>query len=166
MSAAQWCLEQSVWVSLHERVRRQSRRSDTDDLLQTALLHLFERGLDGIDHPEAYVLRATRNLAIDRARREKRIRFSSLDDEAGLDPVCAAPGAERIVLGRQQLARIRAAFAELDARTARIFLLHRLDGLTYSAIAGQLVVSVSTIEKSIARALAHLALALMDEGSS
>lgn len=166
MSAAQWCLKQSVWTSLHERVRRQSRRSDTDDLLQTALLHLFERGLDGIDHPEAYVLRTTRNLAIDRARRDSRVRFTSLDDETGAEPVCALPGPERILLGREQLARVRAAFVALDSRTARIFLLHRLDGLTYSAIAARMMLSVSTVEKSIARALAHLAMALVCEGHS
>ncbi|GBQ98977.1 RNA polymerase sigma factor [Asaia lannensis] len=163
MSTADWCLGQSVWTSLHERIRRQSRRNDTDDLLQTALLHLFERGLEGIDHPEAYVLRATRNLAIDRARREKRIGFTSLDDEAGTEPVCASPGPERILLGREQLSRVRKAFAMLDERTARIFLMHRLEGLTYSAIAGKMALSVSTVEKSIARALAHLALALMTE---
>ncbi|WP_025823917.1 RNA polymerase sigma factor [Asaia astilbis] len=135
MSVAEWCFGQSVWMSLHERIRRQNRRPDTDDLLQTALLHLFERGLDGIDHPEAYVLRTARNLAIDRARREKRVRFSSLDADDCVEPVCATPGPERVLLGREQLERVRRAFALLDPRTARIFLMHRLDGLTYSLIA-------------------------------
>ncbi|WP_336945629.1 RNA polymerase sigma factor [Asaia sp. HN010] len=166
MSAAEWCLRQSVWTSLYERIRRQNRRPDSDDLLQTALLHLFERGMEGIDHPEAYVLRAARNLAIDRARREKRVGFSSLDTAEGPEPVCFQPGPERTLLGREQLERVRVAFAALDTRTARIFLMHRLDGLTYSRIARSLELSVSTIEKSIARALAHLALALMDDGQS
>ena len=163
MSAAEWCPRQSVWTSLYERIRRQSRRPDADDLLQTALLHLFERGTEGIEHPEAYVLRTARNLAIDRARREKRIRFSPLDIEDGVEPVCAEPGPERVLLGCEQLERVRAAFMTLDARTSRIFLMHRLDGLTYSRIAKTLELSVSTIEKSIARALAHLALALIGD---
>ncbi|BAT19320.1 MULTISPECIES: RNA polymerase sigma factor [Asaia] len=163
MSAAEWCLRQSVWTSLHERIRRQNRRNDTDDLLQTALMHLFERGLDGIEHPEAYVLRAARNLAIDRTRREARLRVGSLDDDTSAEPVCAAPGPERIVLGREQLRRVRTAFNALDPRTARIFLMHRLDDLTYSQIAAALSLSVSTIEKSMARALAHLAMALLTD---
>ncbi|CDG39231.1 probable sigma-70 factor, ECF subfamily [Asaia bogorensis] len=148
---------------MHERIRRQNRRNDTDDLLQTALMHLFERGLDGIEHPEAYVLRAARNLAIDRTRREARLRVASLDDDTSAEPVCAAPGPERIVLGREQLRRVRTAFNALDPRTTRIFLMHRLDDLTYSQIASAFSLSVSTIEKSMARALAHLAMALLTD---
>ncbi|GBR07380.1 RNA polymerase sigma-24 factor [Asaia siamensis NRIC 0323] len=129
-------------------------------------MHLFERGVEGIDHPEAYVLRTARNLAIDRARREKRVGFSSFDAQEGIEPVCLQPGPERVLLGREQLERVRVAFAALDARTSRIFLMHRLDGLTYGRIAKTLELSVSTIEKSIARALAHLALALMHDGLS
>jgi len=166
MSAAEWCLRQSVWTSLYERIRRQNRRPDSDDLLQTALLHLFERGMEGIEHPEAYVLRTARNLAIDRARREKRVGFSSLDAAEGVEPVCLQPGLERVLLGREQLERVRVAFMALDSRTSRIFLMHRLDGLTYSRIAKSLELSVSTIEKTIARALAHLALALLNDGLS
>ncbi|GBQ10924.1 RNA polymerase sigma factor [Swaminathania salitolerans] len=162
MSVAEWRLGHAVWISLHNRLRSSLRRSDTDDLLQTALLHLFERGLDGITHPEAYILRAARNLAIDRARRERCIAFSSLDEASLPEAACSQPGPERIVLGREQLARVKSAFLALDARTARIFFLHRMEGVSYSQIAIRMKVSVSTVEKAVARAVSGLALALID----
>ena len=52
---------------------------------------------------------------------------------------------------------------ELPPRTSRAFLLQRYEGLTYSAIAKQLGISVSAVEKHMMRALLHLQARLADE---
>ncbi|GAA4481206.1 RNA polymerase sigma factor [Gluconacetobacter asukensis] len=163
-----WAIRQTGWASLHARIRRLTGRHDSEDLLQTALLHILERGHTGIANTEAYVLRAARNLAIDEYRRERRDSLVSLVSLVSLPPeqadsiACPLPLPDAVVLGRQQLARLSAAFAALDARTARIFLMHRLDHLPYRTIAAQLGVSVSTVEKQISKALCVLTTALLD----
>ncbi|MBB2203473.1 RNA polymerase sigma factor [Gluconacetobacter takamatsuzukensis] len=157
-----WAIRQTGWASLHARVRRLTRRHDSEDLLQTALLHILERGHAGIANTEAYVLRTARNLAIDEYRRERRDCLVNLLPDQAEAIACPMPLPDAVVLGRQQLARLSTAFAALEPRTARIFLMHRLDHLPYRTIAAQLGVSVSTIEKQISKALCVLTTALLE----
>jgi RNA polymerase sigma factor (sigma-70 family) len=57
----------------------------------------------------------------------------------------------------ERLARVRAGLNELSPRTREIFLMHRLDGLKYLEIADMLSISVSAVEKHVARAMKFLA---------
>lgn len=157
-----WAIRQTGWASLHARIRRLTGRHDSEDLLQTALLHILERGHAGIANTEAYVLRAARNLAIDEHRREYRDALVSLPPDQAEAVACPIPLPDAVLLGRQQLARITTAFTGLAPRTARIFLMHRLEHLPYRTIATRLNVSVSTVEKEISKALCILTAALLE----
>lgn len=53
--------------------------------------------------------------------------------------------------------RLRRALAKLEPRTREVFLLHRLDGLTYGEIAERLGISAEAVERHIADALYDLA---------
>jgi RNA polymerase sigma factor (sigma-70 family) len=53
---------------------------------------------------------------------------------------------------RERLQKVLAALESLGPRTREIFLLHRLDGLKYREIASQLGITVSAVEKHIAKA--------------
>jgi RNA polymerase sigma factor (sigma-70 family) len=64
---------------------------------------------------------------------------------------------ERVLEGRQSLASVLRALDELDERTRDAFILHRLEGMRHSEIADLYGVSVSSIEKYIIKAIAHLA---------
>ena len=64
---------------------------------------------------------------------------------------------ERVLEGRQSLASVLRALDELDERTRDAFILHRLEGMRHAEIADLYGVSVSSIEKYIIKALAHLA---------
>ena len=61
---------------------------------------------------------------------------------------------------RQKLDAINRAVDELPFKVKQAFLLHRQNGLSYSAIAKQMGVSVSSVEKYILQALKHFRLAL------
>jgi RNA polymerase sigma-70 factor (ECF subfamily) len=50
----------------------------------------------------------------------------------------------------------RDAVQHLTPRTREVFILHRVDELTYTEIAARLGISVSTVEYHIMRALVHL----------
>ena len=58
------------------------------------------------------------------------------------------------------MARIYAAIDELPLKCRQAFLLHRNSGLSYSDIALELDVSVSSVEKYILQALKHCRAAL------
>ena len=53
--------------------------------------------------------------------------------------------------------RIAAALGQMPKRRREIFLLHRLDGLDYAAIAGRFDIGVDDVERQIASALLHIA---------
>ena len=73
-------------------------------------------------------------------------------------PTAKAIAQERLIL-LQTLTRIDALLDGLRPRVRTAFLLSRLEGLGYQAIAGRLGVSVSSVEKYMATAIRHCFLA-------
>ncbi|TPG37983.1 sigma-70 family RNA polymerase sigma factor [Sphingomonas koreensis] len=139
------------------RIRRYVRDPDeAADVIQEA----FER-LAAVRHhdvkrsPEAYLQRVIRNLVSGRARRA-RCRPSNFIplDEASLPGT--APAQEQGLEAQDLYRRYREAVRGLTPRTREVFLLHRVDELTYPEIARQLGISVSTVEYHMIRALVHL----------
>jgi len=145
------------WQSILSRVRarlmrRGQTRQDADDLVQEAWLRFasYERE-HAVVEPEAFLMRTALNLSIDAHRASKSRGEHVLLDEALL-LVDSAPSAESVLLSRERLARLNHSLADLDVKTCRIFLAQRLDGESYAEIARRHGVSVSAIEKQIAKA--------------
>ncbi|HHK0213861.1 TPA: RNA polymerase sigma factor [Pseudomonas aeruginosa] len=82
------------------------------------------------------------------------------DDLAGF--VADQPGPEESAVDADALARLREIVAELPPRTREIFRLNRLEGLTHAEVARRLEISDSSVQKHLARALAHVMQALED----
>lgn len=66
-------------------------------------------------------------------------------------------GPERVLIVEQELQHVAIALLELSERTRDVFMLVRLEQMKQSAVAETLGVSVSTVEKELVKALAHLA---------
>jgi len=101
--------------------------------------------------PEAFLMRAALNLSIDTHRTRM-----SHGEEVPLDEVVlidATPTAEAVVLARERIARLSAGLERLSEKTRDIFLSHRVDGMSYQQIAQQHNLSISTVEKHIAKAM-------------
>ena len=108
----------------------------------------------------AYMMRAADRLMIDRYRSHRQ---ASQRDKAwaeaqpGLaENIAPAPGPEREIAARQQVALVQQALGEVGARAAAIFRRHRIDGLTQREIAAELGVSLSTVESDLRRAYAKI----------
>jgi RNA polymerase sigma-70 factor (ECF subfamily) len=71
-------------------------------------------------------------------------------------PTAEALSAERVFVGRDDLDRAVEALKQMPTRTREVFLLHRFEEKTYGAIAAQLGISVSAVEKHIMNALRTL----------
>lgn len=130
---------------------------DAQDLVQESLAQLAA-AMDGavrrIMRPEAYVTRIATNLLRTRARAARRQgypQFEALDADKmrGPDPVTTLEA-------RDSLVRVQRAIDTLKPKTREIFLLHRLDGLSYQAIGERMGMTSKGVEKQIARALGHV----------
>lgn len=134
-----------------------------EDLLQDLWLRLAAAPDPAAAAQPGYMLRAADRLMIDRYRAERQ---AALRDKAwaetqpGLaDNIAPAPGPEREVAARQEVAAIGLALADLPPRAAAILRRHRIDGLSQRAIADELGLSLSTIEADLRRAYAQIAAA-------
>jgi len=137
--------------------RRVGTREEAEDLTQEVFLRLVRRpDAEQIDNPEAFLFRTAVNLLRDRARRGKTY-SSHLAEISDQQDRFEALSPERVLEGRQSLNSALRVLEELDERTRDVFILHRLEGLKYAEIANLYGVSVSSIEKYIIKALAHLA---------
>lgn len=144
---------------LRNLLRRQGRsRQDADDLIQEAFLRLHVYCQEEkVQKQDAFLTRIVLNLSVDLHRKERRDLYS---DEAienlPLVDLKATPDEE--LAAAQRLMKVGAVLDCLGSRTQEIFLMHRLDGCGCAQIATRFGISVSAVEKHIAKAV----LALMD----
>lgn len=127
------------------------------DLTQDAFLRMAEHGrLDTVGNARSYLYRTAHNLAVDHGRNPER-RFTAHVDEAIREAVAEdMPAVDDTVAARQTLERIHAIVAELPTRTRRVFLLTKVEGLSYPETARHLDISESSVQKHLRVALAHV----------
>lgn len=144
----------SGWLDLLRAVRRAVGGVDSaEDLLHSAFVRLSEYSArEGVDNPSGFLVRTAANLAVDERRRVQVRRESPIDIGEMLNLSDGQPLHPEVLAARERLEKVMAALDSLGPRTREIFLLHRLDGLKYREIAAQLDITVSAVEKHIAKA--------------
>ncbi len=104
----------------------------------------------------SFIFRVAHNLAIDHAR-SRGTRDQHDQGMAYLYEVTGeSPELFDVVASQRELESLGEALQRLPAQCQQIFLLCRLQGLPHKEVAGQLGVSVSTVEKQLATALDFL----------
>jgi RNA polymerase sigma factor (sigma-70 family) len=144
---------------LRTLLRRHGRlRDDADDLIQEAFLRLHVYCQEQEVHKQdAFLTRTVLNLSVDMHRKEHRDLYSNEPLESLL-LIDVRPTPDEDFAASERLNRIGAVLDALGPRTREIFLMHRLEGYGCAQIATQFGISISAVEKHIARAV----LALMD----
>jgi len=144
--------------------KRVKNRNEAEDLTQEVFVRLLH-------HPDknngqtlaGYVFTIAANLLRDRAKstataRQKRIH--SLDLLGAADAFSTSlvedRDPERVLAGKQTVQDVLGALAELGERTRDIFILARLENMQHREIAAMYGISVSAVEKSMMKAMAHL----------
>ncbi len=141
---------------LTERLRRFVRsrvasRHDAEDVIQEAYLRVLRYSAEHVVQSEERLLfSAARNLAVDNRRRQKVWERNAAD--CALLAAEDSPASDEVLEARQRLKHVQEAIDLLPSRCREIFLLHRIEGLSYSQIAKSVGISVSAVEKHIARA--------------
>jgi len=148
------------WLEVFARVRsalmRRGRSAeDADDFVQEAWVRLSVYEQDRVvEQPDALLMRIAQNLSIDAYREAvNHGETVCVDDVLIID---GSSSTEDIVLARERTARLSVGLGRLTVKTRDIFLSHRLEGLTYKEIAQRHGLTISTVEKHVARAILQL----------
>jgi len=149
-----------AWLS------RRIGEDDAQDVAQEALVRLMRYRAQPVEQLRPLMYRIAINVIHDRGRRDStRQVFAhvSLDqDFVGLPSL--EPAHETRIEHEQELALVRAAILQLPERCRQVYLLNRIDGLSYSQIAQHCGISVKAVEKHIGKALSLLRSKLRREG--
>lgn len=137
--------------------RRRVGRQEAEDLVQDAYLHLLQEGkLATLEYPRAYLFRVASNLAMD-LKRKTRIRSQYVVEDIEVDrSSLAAGGSEVCCEGVMEILRLQMCLAKLPPLCRAVFLLNRMDGLSYPEIAARLGVSVRTVNRNMVKASDYL----------
>lgn len=131
------------------------------DLVQDVYLKVLATdGWRAIKDPRAYVLRMVKNLAIQKMRRA---RVLSIDAVANMEAITVSddrPDAFEQASSRQRLRLVLDALQTLPPRCREVVELRRIQGLSARDIAARLGLSLSTVEKRLARGMAAITLAM------
>lgn len=143
-------------TSLFHFLRRKAGSEEAPDLVQ----EVFARAAGSAQshqlvNPGGFLRRIAQNLLIDRARRQKSAR-------ATFFPLCeerdgATPAAQEWNLEAADLLRLyEAAVDAMPPKTRRVFLMHRVDELSYREIHELLGISIATVEYHMMKALGQI----------
>ena len=140
-------------VRMAESVVRE--RALAEEVAQEVMLELWRRRetlrVEQTFH--AYLLRSTRNRALNQVRHQRVVAREAAI--AAIDSP-SAPSVEEEMLGTELEQAVRAAIDALPEKCREVFQLSREHGLRYAEIASTLEISVKTVEKRMGQALAEL----------
>ena len=148
---------------LRRRLRaRVKSHEEANDLVQDAFARLLgTRSLALVRDPGAFLNRIVRNLLIDRSRR---LVYRSQHVPIGLgEDIAVPPDQGQAIEVEQMRKRYRELIASLPPRTREVFVLHRVDGHSYTQIAQRLDISVRTVEWHVAQAIVRISRGLDEE---
>jgi RNA polymerase sigma factor (sigma-70 family) len=143
--------------------KRTHNGADTQDLVQQVFLRLAQSRQQGeIHNPDAYIFQTAANALRDHHRhlavRNRYLAQVAPDSDASeLTP-------ERVVLAKEDLARLAYGLRELQERTRDILVLRCFEGLKNAQIARLQRISTRSVEKHLAKALAALSTIVDQEG--
>lgn len=146
--------------ALRRHFHKRGAGQDTDDLIQDVFVRLQQGAASAeIENVERYLFRTANNVLANHFRHD-RVRERAFEDRyEGVEwPDELSP--ERVMMGRQTLAQLIAGLRTLPPRAREAFVFHRFEEMTYPAIAKEMGISVSGVEKLIIRALEHLGAAV------
>lgn len=143
---------------------RVATREDAEDVIQDAYLRVLRYSAEhAVESQERLLFSAAKNLVVD-SRRRRSVRVRTATDFAILEACTQSwPNPDEVLYASQRLNRVERAVEQLPPRCREVFLLNRLDGLSYTQVAAHLGISVSAVEKHMARACLLLDTILNDD---
>lgn len=140
---------------------------EADDIAQETFLKGFAaEQITGIREPRPFLFRIAKNLALNTLRTRRRAPTDMIEDFGG-DGIIVD---ERQALAEEQLdankklAALAMAVALLPPQCRRVFIMARVEGLRHKQIASRLSITVSNVEKLVAKGLLKCNRYLREQG--
>lgn len=147
---------------------RGASAADAEDILQDLHLKLVTEQLGPVAQPRAYLYKMAANrFLLFRRTADRRTRREEdwIEVHGGIDGERdERPSIEAELIAREQLAVLQRVLDGLPERTRMIFRRFRVEGEAQRGIAEDLGISVSAVEKHLARAYAEIAMAKLRLG--
>ena len=126
---------------------------DVDDLLQDVYLRVAEaEKKEEIIAPKAFIYKVARNVALNEKSRAHNKLNESMDDEV-LEQMLDDLSLEDSFEQQQRFEHFCTAINKLPPQCRKVFILKKIHGLPNTVIAEQLNISVSTVDKHLAKGL-------------
>jgi RNA polymerase sigma factor (sigma-70 family) len=148
-------LEPILMQYLHHNWRN---RSDLADLRQEIYVRACEAAQKEIPgNTKAFLLATARNYLIDRMRQQRVVSIETAADMDDLGIALDEPGADRVLIAREELRRLQIALDQLAPRCREAFVLGRIEGLSRREIAARMGISESTVRQHLMQGMRVLA---------
>lgn len=154
--------KQSIFLAYQETqgfLRKYLRRfyknpQDIEDAMQEGFLKSFEiEKKQDIKTPAAYLFKTIRNFACRDLRKKSRLKIIGIEDIDLPSLTIDRRAIEDSLESRQNLSIFCAAADRLPTQCRKAFLLRKIYGFSQKEIAGMMGISVSTVEKHLAKAI-------------
>jgi len=148
--------------------KRTHNASEVPDLVQQVFVRLAQCSeLDGIHNPDGYIFQTAANTLKDHLRHNAVRKRFAIEQLGNADALDSDFSPERVLQGRENIARLTEVLRQMPERTRDILMLRCFEGLKHSEIARLQGISVRAVEKHVAKALACVSQALeRDVGES
>ena len=142
--------------------RRVNCRETANDLLQDAFIRLMNSEVAKIGNVRAFLYRIANNLSIDHARRN---RVRGIRDEQDLQDLAGDADPQGSAIAGNTLEHLQRLIDGLPSPTREVFLLARVEQLSYKEIAIRLDLDARAVERHLNKAMAHCAAVLQGNES-
>ncbi len=151
-----------LFILLHSRLKQFAysilkSTEEAEELVSDVFIRIWQKRdqLLSIESPLLYFYTTTKNLALNRLKKQKKQLHLSFEDWlVHMNSIYFDP--EKLMLTEEMMRQIKKAVNELPPRCRLIFKLIKEDGLKYREVAELLHLSVKTIEAQMAIALRRL----------
>lgn len=144
-------------------LRKGMNEAASEDLAHDTFLKLFALSrTDHVENMEAYLFQIASSVLNDHLRQlEVRRRHAGVVQSLWGEKAETRDPA-RVLEAKEAMSRFEAALSELKPKTRDIFLMNRMERLSYTQIAVRLGVTPSAVEKHMAKAIAHFVRRMKD----
>lgn len=131
-----------------------SNSHDIEDVVQDSYLKaLCAEKSQEIHSPKAFLFRIARNEALKELRKKSRRITDYLEELDIPEESTSETPVEDLIVAKQRLGLFCQSALEMTPRCRKVFLMCKVYGFSYKEIASQLGISVSGVEKHVARGL-------------
>ncbi len=129
--------------------------AEVDDVIQETYYKVLQMAsMDHVREPRGFLVRISKNIVIDRMRRDAVVSIEAMANLDELEIADSAPSPERVALARAELRWVIGLIANLPDRCKEVFRARRIYGLSQMETAETLGITEGIVEKETMRGMA------------